>query len=216
MADVAQSQVNPGHDGQTRRDFLLLTATALGAVGIATTIWPFIDGLDPAQDTIAAGAPIDVDLSPVKPGQQITVVWRGRPVWILRRTPDQLKVLQSADDVKLLRDPDSTADQQPPYAQNWHRSVQPEFLVVVGICTHLGCIPLFEPQGSNAMGEGWIGGYFCPCHGSKYDFSGRVFDGVPAPYNLPVPPYHFTGKTSIRVGENPPNSEFDFASIEQI
>src|SRR5581483_2990725 len=120
---------------EPRRDFLLLLTGALGAVGLASALWPFVDSLEPAADTIAAGAPVDVDLAPVKPGQQITVVWRGRPVWVARRTPEELKKLQSPEDRRLLRDPDSKQLQQPKYAQNWHRSINPEIFVVVGICT---------------------------------------------------------------------------------
>ncbi|MGH7001054.1 MAG: ubiquinol-cytochrome c reductase iron-sulfur subunit, partial [Stellaceae bacterium] len=112
--------------------------------------------------------------------------------------------------------PKSDVLQQPPYATNWHRSIKPEYLVLVGICTHLGCIPEFTPQLGGSLGPAWPGGYFCPCHGSRYDLSGRVFSGVPAPYNLPVPPYHFLNDTTVRIGDNPPNSTFDFDSIEQI
>jgi hypothetical protein len=112
-------------------------------------------------------------------------------------------MLQDKRDTSLLGDPGSTAHQQPHYAQNWHRSIEPEHLVVVGICTHLGCIPKLEAQVGGSFGANWPGGYFCPCHGSKYDLAGRVFSGVPEPYNLPVPPYHFVSKTAIRIGENP-------------
>jgi ubiquinol-cytochrome c reductase iron-sulfur subunit len=208
---------HPGsaHDAG-RRDFLLLVTGALGAVGAATAIWPFIDSMNPSADVLAAGAPIDVDLSPVQPGQQLLVVWRSRPIFIVHRTPAQLQMLQNAKDVDLLSDPDSSAMQQPPYAQNWHRSVNPEYLIVVGICTHLGCIPEYRPAPDASLGSNWPGGYFCPCHGSRYDLSARVFSGVPAPYNLPVPPYHFTDKTAVRIGENPPGLEWDFASIAQI
>jgi len=216
MADLAQGAVDANHGGGSRRDFLMLSAGALGGIGAAIAIWPFIDSLNPAGDTIAAGAPIDVDLSPVRPGQQIQAVWRGRPVFILRRTEAALKMLQEAQDLSLLSDPNSTATQQPPYARNWHRSINPEYLVLIGICTHLGCIPKFEPEQGGFLGPNWPGGYFCPCHGSKYDLAGRVFANVPAPYNLPVPPYHFTGKESIRIGENPPDEQWDFSSIDQI
>ncbi|HVC50430.1 MAG TPA: ubiquinol-cytochrome c reductase iron-sulfur subunit [Stellaceae bacterium] len=205
-----------GAPGTPRRDFLLLVSTALGVVGAGAAVWPLVDTLEPAADTIAAGAPIDVDLTPVKPGQQITVIWRGRPVWVARRTPEQLKMLQSPADLGLLRDPKSEEHQQPKYAQNWHRSIQPDIFVVVGICTHLGCIPMPEEKAAPIMGASWPGGYFCPCHGSKYDLAGRVFQGVPAPYNLPVPPYHFVNKNTIRVGENPKGSTFNFSSIDQI
>ena len=207
-----------GHEHEVpRRDFLLLMTGALGAVGVASALWPFIDSLEPAADTIAAGAPIDVDLSPVKPGQQIIVLWRARPIFIVHRTSEELKMLQSAQDTGLLRDPNSAQLQQPEYTKNWHRSVKPEFLVLVGICTHLGCVPRMEPAGASVMGgERAPAGFFCPCHGSKYDLSGRVFANVPAPYNLPVPPYHFLSDTTIRIGENPPGSKFDLSEIEQI
>jgi ubiquinol-cytochrome c reductase iron-sulfur subunit len=216
MSDIT----NMGHDGpaagETRRDFLVLTAGALGVVGAAVTVWPFVDSLNPAADTIAAGAPIDIDLAPVKPGQQIIVSWRGRPVFIVHRTPEQLKMLREQKDVSLLADPESQVGQQPPYAKNWHRSIDPEYLVVVGICTHLGCIPEFQPGQGGFLGPNWPGGYFCPCHGSKYDLAARVFAGVPAPYNLPVPPYNFPSKTSVRIGENPKDVAWAFSSIVQI
>jgi ubiquinol-cytochrome c reductase iron-sulfur subunit len=200
-----------------RRDFLLLTAGALGVVGFASVLWPFIDSLEPAADTLAAGAPVDVNLSPIEEGQQITIIWRGRPVWVLHRTPDELKMLQSKADIGLLRDADSTNFQQPRYAKNWHRSIKPEWSVLVGICTHLGCIPNFKPLGgATGVGQGWPGGYFCPCHGSKYDLAGRVFAGVPAPYNLPVPPYTFLSDTKIRIGENPKGQAFELSSVEQV
>jgi ubiquinol-cytochrome c reductase iron-sulfur subunit len=202
-------------NGGTRRDFLLLLTGAMGAAAVGVSVWPFIDSMNPAADTIAAGAPIDVDISHVAPGQQITVVWRSRPVHIVNRTPAMLKLLQSPKDVSLLSDPHSQAPQQPPYAQNWHRSIKPEFLVFVGICTHLGCIPEYQPK-PNSVLPGWIGGYFCPCHGSKYDLSARVYSGVPAPYNMPVCPYRFINDKTVRIGENPPNVDWEFSSIAQI
>ncbi|HVC55415.1 MAG TPA: ubiquinol-cytochrome c reductase iron-sulfur subunit [Stellaceae bacterium] len=215
MTDITEGEHHTGGD-ETRRDFLLLMAGALGAVGVAATAWPFIDSLNPSADTLAAGAPLDVNLAPLKPGQQMQVMWRGRPIFIARRTPAELKMLQAPQDLNLLSDPRSEVDQQPPYARNWHRSINPEYLVLVGICTHLGCIPKFEPETGGYLGTSWPGGYFCPCHGSKYDLSGRVFEGVPAPYNLPVPPHHFTAKTNVRIGENPPDVAWDFSSIVQI
>jgi ubiquinol-cytochrome c reductase iron-sulfur subunit len=205
-----------GAAGEERRDFLILVAGALGVVGAATAIWPFIDSMNPASDVIAAGAPIDVDLSPLQAGQQIVVTWRSRPVFVVRRTPAELEKLKTPQVTGRLRDPGSDVEQQPPYAKNWHRSIEPEYLVLVGICTHLGCIPFFRPKLGGDLGPNWPGGYFCPCHGSKYDLAGRVFTGVPAPYNLPVPPYHFVEKTTIRIGENPKDSEWEFSSIEQI
>ena len=216
MTDITQGGHGPGAHDESRRDFLVLAASALAGVGAVVTVWPFIDTLNPAADTIAAGEPIDVDLAPVKPGQQLLVSWRGRPIFIVHRTPAQLKMLQEKRDVSLLSDPESEVGQQPPYAKNWHRSIDPEYLVVVGICTHLGCIPEYTPGLGGFLGANWPGGYFCPCHGSKYDLSARVFTGVPAPYNLPVPPYHFPSKTTVRVGENPPDVAWEFSSIVQI
>jgi ubiquinol-cytochrome c reductase iron-sulfur subunit len=204
-----------GHDEETRRDFLTLAATAVSVVGAACAVWPLISSMNPSEDVLAAGAPIDVDISALQPGQQMIVLWRSRPVFIAHRTPDELKTLQDPKETADLRDPDSAVKQQPDYAQNWHRSVKPELLVLVGICTHLGCIPEFQPQ-PGSVAPGWEGGYFCPCHGSRYDLAGRVFQGVPAPYNLPVPPYHFLNDTTVRIGENPPGVTFDLGDVEQI
>jgi ubiquinol-cytochrome c reductase iron-sulfur subunit len=201
---------------ERRRDFLILVAGAIGGVAAVSALWPLVDSLNPSADVVAAGAPVDFDLSPLQSGEQKVVAWRGRPVFVVRRTAEELQMLQTQRDISLLSDPNSTARQQPPYARNWHRSIEPEYLVLVGICTHLGCIPLFKPEHDGDMGANWPGGYFCPCHGSKYDLAGRVFAGVPAPYNLPVPPYRFTGKTAIRIGENPEGSQWDFSSIDQI
>jgi ubiquinol-cytochrome c reductase iron-sulfur subunit len=216
MTDLTASDGHGPAEPGTRRDFLNLAAGALGGIGAAIAIWPFIDSLNPSADTLAAGAPLDVDLAPVKPGQQILVMWQGKPIFVAHRTEAEIKMLQERSDVSQLSDPDSSVEQQPPYARNWHRSVNPEYLVLVGICTHLGCIPEFQPGVGGFLGPSWPGGYFCPCHGSKYDLAGRVFVGVPAPYNLPVPPYHFTGKTSVRIGENPPDVTWDLSSVAQI
>jgi ubiquinol-cytochrome c reductase iron-sulfur subunit len=218
MAETAQPRPMGAHtpDSATRRDFLTIAATAVAGVGAAAAIWPFIDSMNAARDTLAAGAPVDIDISHIQPGQQIVVLWRSRPIFIMNRTADELKKLQSSADVGLLRDPDSDALQQPDYAKNWHRSIKPETLVLVGICTHLGCIPGFMPAPGGDLGADWPGGYFCPCHGSRYDLAGRVFSGVPAPFNLPVPPYHFVSDTMVRIGENPEGSTFEFNSIEQL
>ena len=218
MADAAQSKPMDAHTHEpgTRRDFLQIAATALAGVGAAVVAWPLIDSMNASQDTLAAGAPLDVDLSHLQPGQQIVVLWRSQPIFIVNRTPAELKSLQEPQAISLLRDPESQADQQPDYAKNWHRSIKPEFLVLVGICTHLGCIPGFKPTPGGELGASWPGGYFCPCHGSKYDLAGRVFAGVPAPYNLPVPPYNFVSDSVVRVGENPPGSNFSLSSIEQL
>ncbi len=201
---------------ESRREFLFVATGAMGAVGAIATAWPFIDNLNPAADTLAAGAPIDVDISKVQPGQQIIVRWRSHPIFIVNRPPEALKMLQDARDLDLLSDPHSSVQQQPDYARNWHRSVKPEYLVVVGICTHLGCIPELRATPGGNLGSDWPGGFFCPCHGSRYDLAARVFRGVPAPYNLPVPPYHFVKDKTLRIGENPPGSEFELRSVVQM
>jgi len=169
----------------------------------------------PDAASIAAGAPIDVDIGGVAPGQQLLVKWRGHPIFVINRPPDALKTLQDPKLIAQLADPNSAVTQQPSYAANWHRSVKPEFAVLVGVCTHLGCIPSFEPA-KGQLSPDWLGGYFCPCHGSKYDLAGRVFRGVPAPYNLPVPPYMFADDKTLRIGANPPGQTFDLGNIVQL
>jgi ubiquinol-cytochrome c reductase iron-sulfur subunit len=201
---MASETLTAGH-AAPRRDFLKLVTGATAAIGAAAFAWPMIDTMDPAADVIAAGAPMDIDLSKIEPGQQVIVRWRGDPILIVHRTPEALKTLQSASLVSRLSDPNSTVHQQPVYAENWHRSIKPEFAVLVGICTHLGCLPGYMPQpNATTPAPNWPGGYFCPCHGSKYDLAGRVYSGVPAPYNLPVPPYSFPHPTTVRIGDNPP------------
>jgi ubiquinol-cytochrome c reductase iron-sulfur subunit len=222
MTDEAQPFIPATSGGgeepqETRRDFLILVSGAIGAIGVAAAAYVAIDSLNPSADILAAGGPVDVDLSKLAPGQQIEVQWRGKPIFITDRTPILLKMLQDSRLLDRLSDPQSDTNQQPPYAKNWHRSVDPKYAVMVGICTHLGCIPLFFPKPDPANpAPDWLGGYFCPCHGSKYDLAGRVFRSVPAPYNLPVPPYHFPDKTTVRIGENPPGQEWDFSSILQL
>jgi ubiquinol-cytochrome c reductase iron-sulfur subunit len=219
MADMPSSSSGSVPDGAeaTRRDFFYLATGAFGVVGTASAIVPLIAQMEPDASTIAAGGPIDVDLKAVAPGQNIIVRWRLRPIFILNRPQKLLAALQTPQLVDLLSDPTSLKLQQPPYSTNWHRSIKPEFAVLVGICTHLGCIPeCFPNPSTNTPTTSWPGGYFCPCHGSKYDLAGRVFKAVPAPYNLPVPPYHFVNDTTVRIGENPPGSTFDFDSIIQI
>ncbi len=201
----------------SRRDFLYIATGMVAAVGAAATLVPLVDQMNPDASTLAAGGPVDVDVSKIEEGAQIMVRWRQRPIWIYHRSKDALQMLQSAQDTALLADPNSEQTQQAPYAANWHRSIKPEYGVLVGICTHLGCIPLFYPSPSATTPvANWIGGYFCPCHGSKYDAAGRVYSGVPAPYNLPVPPYRFLSDTTIRIGENPTDSEWSFDSILQL
>ncbi len=217
MSLAQPSEFEPFRAPRTRRDMLYLSTAAVCGVGAAATLIPLISQMNPDAAAVAAGAPIDVDLSKVAPGAQLTVKWRDNPVFIVNRTPALLKTLDDKAVVGDLSDPDSTATQQPAYARNWHRSIRPEIGVYVGICTHLGCIPQFEPRPSaTTPAPNWPGGYFCPCHGSKYDLAGRVFRGVPAPYNLPVPPCRFLDDTHLRVGENPAGSTFDLDSIQQL
>jgi ubiquinol-cytochrome c reductase iron-sulfur subunit len=206
-----------GHD-VPRRDFLKLVTVATAAIGGAAFAWSLIDTMNPAADVIAAGAPMDIDLSKIAAGQQVIVRWRGTPILIVHRTPAALKTLQDPALIGKLSDPESSVHQQPPYAENWHRSIEPEFAVLVGICTHLGCLPSYMPQPDpSTPAPNWLGGYFCPCHGSKYDLAGRVYSGVPAPYNLPVPPYHFPTKTTVRIGENPTGQvAFELDSVVQM
>jgi ubiquinol-cytochrome c reductase iron-sulfur subunit len=173
--------------------------------------------MNPDASTLAASGPVDIDVSQIQPGQQIVTLWAARPVFIVHRSPQAIESLRQPELISRLSDPNSTALQQPAYAVNWHRSINPDFLILVGVCTHLGCIPKYFPQpDANNPAPNWPGGFFCPCHGSRYDLAGRVFLGVPAPYNLPVPPYHFPDPKTLRVGENPPGANFDFDSILQV
>jgi ubiquinol-cytochrome c reductase iron-sulfur subunit len=198
-----------------RRDFLYVATAALGGTGLVLSAWPFLDQMEPASNVLSAGAPISVRLTPIQPGQQVVVIWRSHPIFIVRRTPAILEELKSKSLLAQLRDPVSQQHQQPSYAQNWSRSLNPEFLVIVGVCTHLGCIPTFTPQ-QGSLSPSWPGGYLCHCHGSRYDLAGRVFSGVPAPFNLPVPPYSFPDPGTLLIGENPKGEIFDLSSIEQI
>tara|TARA_R110001606_G_C15404705_1_gene654307 strand:- start:37409 stop:38005 length:597 start_codon:yes stop_codon:yes gene_type:complete len=193
-----------------RRRLLVAAGTVIGGAGITAVAMPFIFSMNPSARAYSAAAPIDVDFSKLEPGQQITVEWRSKPVWILRRTKQNLEDLQSDTLRKKLLDPDSAeTSQQPGYAQNGYRSREAEYLVVIGICTHLGCVPTFRPdRAPDDLGPDWIGGYYCPCHGSRYDFAGRVFKNVPAPTNLVIPPYQFISDTRVRVGEDAAMSSF--------
>ena len=196
--------------GQTRRDFLYIATAATAAVGAVAAVVPFVSQMNPDAATLAAGGPVDLDVDKIQPGQQVAITWRGSPIIVVKRTTQQLQTLQDEALLSRLADPKSIELQQPAYAANWHRSLKPEYGVLVGICTHLGCIPLFEPLPSASQpAPNWPGGYFCPCHGSKYDLAGRVFSGVSAPYNLPVPPYNFVNETTIRIGENQPGASFE-------
>jgi ubiquinol-cytochrome c reductase iron-sulfur subunit len=205
-------------EAPSRRDFLYIATATVGTVGAIATLVPLLDQMNPDASTLAAGGPVDVDISKIAEGAQIMVRWRERPIWVYHRSKQTLQMLQSKQDISLLADPNSEEPQQAPYATNWHRSIKPEFGILVGICTHLGCIPLFFPNPSATTPvANWIGGYFCPCHGSKYDAAGRVYSGVPAPYNLPVPPYRFLNDTTIRIGENDTSATaWNFDSILQL
>ncbi|NII11468.1 ubiquinol-cytochrome c reductase iron-sulfur subunit [Oleiagrimonas sp. C23AA] len=186
-----------------RRRFLTVTTAAVGGVGVIAAAVPFIKSWEPSAKAKAAGAPVVADIGKIESGQMVKYSWRGLPVFVVNRTKAQLAALPSLD--PRLKDPKSSnTDQQPPYAKNEHRSIKPEWLVVIGICTHLGCVPEFVPDiKPEPFDPNWKGGFFCPCHKSRYDLSGRVFDGVPAPANLAVPPYHFIDDTHIQVGVDP-------------
>ena len=192
---MSKEGVNP------RRRRLLAITSGLGAVGTVFAITPFVLSMLPSARAKAAGAPVEVDIGKIEPGQMLTVEWQGKPVWILRRTPEMLKSLTEVD--PLLADAKSkVVDQQPAYAQNEARSIKPEILVLVGICTHLGCSPdrRLDAGGASGLGDDWKGGFFCPCHGSKFDLAGRVYKNVPAPTNLKVPPHGYLSDTRIIIG----------------
>ncbi|MGR6035734.1 MAG: ubiquinol-cytochrome c reductase iron-sulfur subunit [Candidatus Nitrosoglobus sp.] len=188
-----------------KRRFLTATATVVGGVGIGFTAVPFVKSMEPSAQAQAAGAPVEVDISKLEPGQLMTVEWRGQPVWIIHRTPEELKGLDALTESGELRDPRSEVkSQQPSFDENPYRSLKPEIAVLIGICTHLGCSPTFRPEVAPAdLGPDWKGGFFCPCHGSRFDLAGRVFEGVPAPSNLVVPPYRFLAENRLLIGENP-------------
>jgi ubiquinol-cytochrome c reductase iron-sulfur subunit len=182
-----------------RRHFLTIATVATGAVGAGVAAVPFLSSLQPSARAQALGAPVEVPLGSMKPGEMVRVIWRGKLVFVLRRSEAMLAKLEGHDDS--LRDPNSeVVDQQPDYAVNATRSVRPEYLVVEGSCTHLGCAPLEDFEVRPA--EGWGGGFFCPCHGSRFDLAGRVFKGVPAPTNLRVPPHRFVRDDLILIGQD--------------
>ena len=193
-------QDDQGIDQKKRR--LLQLAGALGAVGAVGGAAPFASSLYPSRSARLKGQPVEVDLSAMKTGEQKTVMWRGKPIWIIKRDENILAKLSDNDN--LLRDPASKVAQQPNYAQNPYRSIHPEFLVLIGVCTHLGCAPTYRPE-KGAVDESWPGGFFCSCHGSKFDLAGRVFDGVPAPTNLEVPPHHFKSDNVLIIGSESDN-----------
>ena len=194
---MSNQGVDPG-----RRRFLTLTTSVVGGAGVAAAAWPFLASLKPSERAKALGAPVKIDISTAEPGQRVTVAWRGKPVWVIKRTPEMLASLKAVEGE--LRDPQSAEKQQPDYVTGEARAVKPEILVMVGSCTHLGCSPIFRPDHpAPEIDPNWQGGFYCPCHGSKFDLSGRVYKGVPAPLNLAVPPYRFESDSLIVVGEDP-------------
>ena len=184
-----------------RRQLLVATSAAGGVAAVATAV-PFVASLTPSERAKAAGAPVEANISKLAPGEMMTVEWRGKPVWILRRTPEMLASLDKTDGV--VSDPESAKQMQPEYAKNKTRSIKPEYLVAVGICTHLGCSPSdkFKVGAESGMGEDWHGGFLCPCHGSRFDLSGRVYKSMPAPDNLEVPPHKYLSDTTILIGDD--------------
>ncbi len=198
--DTNDSSVNDNQpQDNPRRRFLTVATSVVGAVGVVGAAVPFIGSWSPSEKAKAAGADVTIDISKIEPGQMIRVIWRSKPVWVVRRTPELLATLPKIDDQ--LKDPNSEQEQQPAFAKNGYRSLKEEYLILVGICTHLGCSPQHLTDGAFAeYVEGVEEGFFCPCHGSKFDMAGRVFQGVPAPLNLVVPPYQFLDDNTVVIG----------------
>ena len=186
---------------QSKRRFLIAATTAMGGVATAAVATPFVVSMLPSERAKAAGAPVEVDISKLEPGSIITVEWRGKPVWIINRNQEMLDQLNKIDDQ--LTDPKLDVAQQPDYAKNPTRSIKPNLMVLVGICTHLGCSPSSKLKaGEEGMGSDWPGGFFCPCHGSKFDLAGRVYKGSPAPINLEVPPHKYLSDARLLIGDD--------------
>jgi ubiquinol-cytochrome c reductase iron-sulfur subunit len=184
-----------------RRRFLTVATSVVGGAGALAALWPFIASLQPSAQALALGAPVVADISKVEAGQQVTFFWQGSPIWVLRRTPAMLESLKQVRD--RLSDPDCDQDQQPSYCKNEARAIKPEYLVMKGKCTHLGCSPKLHATAPDVVVDAnWLGGYLCPCHGSKYDLSGRVFNGQPAPLNMVVPPHRYQSDTLVVIGED--------------
>ncbi len=184
-----------------RRRVLVAATSAMGAVGAGFVAVPFISSMQPSARAKAAGAPVEADISKLDAGQIMRVIWRGKPVWIVHRTQAMLDVLPKLDSA--VSDPESDQSEQPSYTKNAVRSIKPQFLVAIGICTHLGCAPTFRPDVAPAdLGPDWQGGFFCPCHGSRFDLAGRVYKAVPAPLNLAIPPHQYLSDTDVLIGED--------------
>lgn len=191
---------SPSKVNQEKRNFLIAATAGVGALGAAAVAVPFVGSMLPSERAKAAGAPVEVDVSKIQPGSMITAEWRGKPVWIINRTDEMTADLAKHNDQ--LSDPNSEVPQQPVYCKNASRSIKPNLAVVVGICTHLGCSPTEKLQAGGDMGENWTGGFFCPCHGSRFDLAGRVFKGSPAPINLVIPPYQYLTETTLLIGDD--------------
>jgi ubiquinol-cytochrome c reductase iron-sulfur subunit len=194
---VSTKGVNKG-----RRQFLTVATSVVGAAGVVGVAVPFLSSWNPSAKAKAAGAPVKADISKLEPGQMVVVEWRGKPVYVVRRTQESLDALTTGSLVDVLRDPESAESAQPAYAEGVQRSIKPEFLVLVGLCTHLGCAPKYRPDvgATDLGGDQWLGGFFCPCHGSKFDLAGRVFKSVPAPLNLEVPPHMYESEKVLVIG----------------
>ncbi len=191
---------NNEHVDLSRRKYLTIGSTLLGGIGIGFAAVPFVYSWLPSAKAKALGAPVDIDIDKIDEGQRITLEWRGKPIFVIRRSKVNLDTLSSISEK--LRDPNSDViNQQPHYTKNIHRSIKPEIFVVIGICTHLGCVPLYKPK-KGEVDANWMGGFFCPCHGSRFDFAGRVFKGVPAPTNLYIPPHKYLNNSILRIGED--------------
>lgn len=197
------SEANTSAPANNSRRTWLITSAAMGGVGAAAVAVPFVSTFAPSERAKAAGAAVEFDVSLLQPGEKVVVEWRGKPVWVMRRTPEQLAALEALD--PQLADPTSvrTAYPTPVYAQNRHRSIKPEFLVTVGICTHLGCSPAdkLTPGPQPSLPDDWAGGFLCACHGSTFDLAGRVFRNKPAPDNLEVPPHYYVSENVLLIGE---------------
>lgn len=189
----------PSDSGRRR---LVITTSVIGSAGLAAAAVPFVASLSPSERVRAEGAPVEVDVQSIQRNELRTVAWRGKPVFVLHRSPEMLASLTGHDE--LLADPLSTRSEQPEFAVNPARSSKPDFLILVGLCTHLGCIPTYRPNpGALDLGASWPGGFYCPCHGSRFDLAGRVFKNVPAPTNLVVPAYHFVTQSALLIGVDP-------------
>jgi ubiquinol-cytochrome c reductase iron-sulfur subunit len=185
----------------SKRRFLTLATGAVGGVAVAGVAVPFVASFFPSERAKAAGAPVEVDISKLEPGQKVNAEWRGKPVWVLNRTKEMIDNLPKLDG-KLV-DPKSDSSEQPDYCKNEGRSIKPEVLVALGVCTHLGCSPTMRSEIAPAdLGPEWLGGFYCPCHGSKFDLAGRVYSGVPAPKNLVIPPHKYINDKTLLIGED--------------